>query len=156
MKKYIQISFGFLLLVSLTSTTYSRETDPKYEYAWLAGRWEGEAFGGTTETIWSPPSEDGTMVGLFRLFTADGSIGVYQFILLDKTGMRIKHFSSDLVGWESKDKFVTFEMVDFDKNRIEMESLVYERKSKNEIVARLEVSRNGEVTTEVLTKRRVK
>lgn len=135
-------------------TTYAQNKS-NYDYSWLEGRWEGEAFGGTTESIWSPPSEDGTMIGLFRLFNADGSIGVYQFILLDETGMKIKHFNSDLLGWETKDKFVTFEMIDFDKDRIQMESLVYERKSDDEIITRLEVSRGGEVTTETLTKRRV-
>ncbi len=89
------------ILLGFSSASYEKN---EHDYAWLAGHWQGEAFGGTTETIWSPPSEDGTMVGLFRLFNADGSIGVYQFILLDRTGMRVKHFTSDLVGWESKRK----------------------------------------------------
>lgn len=151
--KYSRIILIVAFVFGLIATYAQSRSN--YDYAWLEGRWEGEAFGGTTESIWSPPSEDGTMIGLFRLFNADGSIGVYQFILLDETGMRIKHFNSDLVGWETKDKFITFEMIDFDKDRIQMKSLVYERKSDDEIVTRLEVSRGGEVKTEILTKRRV-
>ena len=157
MKKNIQILLGLLIASSLALTSYSKKNDPAdFEYAWLEGRWVGEGFGGTTESLWSPPSEDGTMMGVFRLINADGSIGVYQFIVFDKTGMRIKHFSSDLVGWESKENFVTFEMIDFSKDKIEMESLIYEKISKNELKVILEVNRGGTITTEILTKKRIK
>ena len=34
---------------------------------WMVGHWQGEAFGGVCEEIWSPPS-GGSMTGTFKLF----------------------------------------------------------------------------------------
>ncbi len=154
MKKHTFVVLGFAIALGLSLNVFSKTAEPKY--AWLAGRWIGEGLGGTTETLWSPPAEDGTMVGVFRLFNADGSIMVYQFLLLDEDGLRIKHFNSELKGWESQEEYVTFEMVNFTEEKIEMKSLVYEKISQDEIETRLEVSRDGKIMTETLTKRRAK
>ena len=39
---------------------------------WLAGYWQGEAFGGITEELWTPPL-GGSMMGSFKL-VVDGEI----------------------------------------------------------------------------------
>jgi hypothetical protein len=119
------------------------------DYAWLAGRWTGDGFGGTSEEIWSPPSADGTMMGVYRHHNADGSLNFYEFMVLDKTGLRLKHFTPELVGWETKEDYVTFEIVEFSKNKIELKGLVFERKSDEDMEIRLRLKRGDVVETEV-------
>lgn len=41
-------------------------------------------------------------------------------MVLDKTGLRLKHFAPDMVGWETKEDYVTFEMIDYTPNKIEL------------------------------------
>jgi hypothetical protein len=41
------------------------------EVSWFAGSWSGEAFGGTFEEVWNPPSE-GSMVGMFKFTELQG------------------------------------------------------------------------------------
>ena len=70
----------FLLFIILSSSVYAQKfenTISKEKYSklppatlenvkWLAGHWRGEAFGGITEEIWSPPL-GGSMMCAFRL-----------------------------------------------------------------------------------------
>ena len=125
------------------------------DYAWLAGSWVGDGFGGTSEEVWSEPSADGTMMGTYRHHKADGSLNFYEFLVLDKSGMRLKHFTPDLVSWEEKEDFVTFEMVSFSKDKIELKGLVFERKSATEMEIRLRMKYGEDrVETEVFKMKR--
>ncbi len=122
------------------------------DYQWLAGSWVGDGFGGISEETWSLPV-DGTMMGMYRHYK-DGKIVFYEFLLLDETGMRLKHFNPDLTGWEDKEGMVKFEMISFSKTKLEMKGLVFELKSENEMEIRLRLTENGEVRTEVFTMKR--
>lgn len=157
MKTEIQMLLAFLLFSCIAVA----ESDPKKkefninDYAWLAGSWVGDGFGGTSEEMWSPPSADGTMMGVYRHHKGDGSLNFYEFLILDKTGLRLKHFTPDLVGWETKEDYVTFEMVDFSPDKIELKGLVFERKSDNEMEIRLRLRMgDGEVKTEIFKMKR--
>lgn len=146
--------FGLLL-----SALVFAEGDPKkkfniQDYAWLAGSWVGDGFGGTSEEMWSPPSEDGTMMGVYRHHKGDGSLNFYEFLVLDSTGLRLKHFTPDLTGWETKEKYVTFEMIEFDKDKIVLKGLTFERKGENEMEIRLKLKYEDRVETEVFNMRR--
>ncbi|MEP5610965.1 MAG: DUF6265 family protein [Cyclobacteriaceae bacterium] len=151
-----------LLLTALLLFSFmAQSTDPKKkkfdinDYAWLAGSWTGDGFGGTSEEMWSPPSADGTMMGVYRHHKGDGSLNFYEFLVLDKDGIRLKHFTPELVGWETKEKFVTFEMVDFTKDKIEMKGLVFERKSDDELEIQLKLRYSEDrVETEVFKMKR--
>jgi len=83
------------------------------DFAWLAGRWEGNGFGGIVEETWNPPL-GGTMAGTFRLVQND-SPQFYEMLMLVPDGQsvsyRVKHFNPDFTGWEEKDKYVTFPLV---------------------------------------------
>lgn len=128
--------------------------DLTQQYAWLSGRWTGDGFGGTSEEIWSPPSKDGTMFGVYRHHRGDGSLNFYEFLVLDDTGLRLKHFTPELVGWETKEKFVTFPMVEYDLEKIELKGLVFERKSDKDLEIRLRLRYQDRVETEVFTMER--
>ena len=136
------------------------ETEPKEvtefnieDYQWLAGSWLGDGFGGVSEESWSLPV-DGTMMGMYRHYK-DGKIMFYEFLLLDETGIRLKHFNPDLTAWEDKEEMTRFEMISFSKTKLEMKGLVFELKSKDEMEIRLQLTQNGEVRTEVFSMKRV-
>jgi hypothetical protein len=80
---------------------------------WLAGHWVGEALGGTSEEIWSPPA-GGSMMGMYRLIK-DGKPVFYELLtIVEENGtlvLRLKHFHADLKGWEEKDRTVDFPLV---------------------------------------------
>lgn len=80
------------------------------DFAWLAGLWRGEGFGGTCEEMWSPPLA-GTMVGTFRLIQGD-EVVFYEIMLLGRdaqgVSLKVKHFSEDFVAWEEKAACVRF------------------------------------------------
>lgn len=87
-------------------------TDPKIEdFAWLAGSWRGEGFGGVCEEVWSHPLA-GTMVGTFRLVQG-GEVVFYEILVIgpDDKGfaMKVKHFSKEFVSWEDKETATRFD-----------------------------------------------
>ena len=155
MKSITIILLGLLFLGSPQTEKESEKTFNIYDYAWLEGTWVGDGFGGSSEEIWSAPSEDGTMMGVYRHHNADGSLNFYEFLVLDETGLRLKHFTPDLVGWETKEDFLTFKMVEYTKDKITLKGLSFERKSKNDLEIRLKMRMgDGELTTEVFTMKR--
>lgn len=118
-------------------------------YSWLEGSWKGDGFDGSSEEVWSSPSADGKMMGVYRHHKADGSLNFYEFLILDEEGIRLKHFTPQLIGWEEKSDYVTFEMIRYDENTIEMKGLTFKRISpdKMEIYLKL-MDDNGEIRTE--------
>lgn len=103
------------------------------DFAWMAGHWKGEALGGIVEDIWAPP-RGGAMVGLFRL-TTDKGIGFYEIITIGEQDgvfmMRLKHFTAELHGWETKDETVDFILSDKGENIWYFKALTIERHSED-------------------------
>lgn len=105
------------------------------DVSWVAGHWQGEAFGGITEEIWSPPLGE-SMMFVFRLmhnnkvtFYEIGHIKQVDETLL----LQLKHFHGDLKGWEEKDETVDFKMVKIDGNRIYFDNFTFEKISDTEM-----------------------
>lgn len=115
----LNLLLGFLLIAS----TSMAQKAPKY--AWLAGSWEGDGFGGKSEEVWSAPDENGVMMGMFRHYNSDGSFNFYEFMVLDEDGLKLKHFSEELEAWESKSDYVNFKMKNYDKKTIELKGLTF-------------------------------
>lgn len=83
------------------------------DLAWLSGSWRGSGLDGDCEEIWSQPVGD-RMFGLFSLSKAGAAVFSEAMMLVEEQGslvLKIKHFGPDFVGWEEKDKFVSFELV---------------------------------------------
>ncbi len=155
--KTLATSFMYLFFTSLQVSSCPGATQFNvYDYAWLAGNWTGDGFGGTSEEIWSPPSADGTMMGMYRHHNGEGELVFYEFMVLDKTGMRIKHFSPGLNGWETKDDFVSFEMIIADENKIELDGLVMERISSHEMIITVQIQKGDTIEAEVFNMKRAK
>ena len=143
----------FLKFQALGQDSLSINQTP--DYTWLAGHWTGDGFGGHSEEIWSPPSADGTMMGVFRHHKADGSLNFYEFLVLDDTGLKLKHFTPDLIGWETKDDYLHFKKVSYSKDKIELKGLIFERKSDEAMEIHLKMKRGDSVYTEVFHMKRV-
>jgi hypothetical protein len=114
------------------------ETSPKAtlsEVSWMAGHWKGEAFGGITEEIWSPPL-GGSMMFSFKL-VVEGEVSFYELghiRQLDETLIfEIKHFGGDLKGWEEKDEVQSFKLIKVDGNRLYFDGFTFEKVSDKEI-----------------------
>lgn len=105
------------------------------EIEWMEGHWKGEAFGGITEEIWSPPL-GGSMMFSFRLIV-DGEIDFYEFghirQLEETLAFELKHFHGDIKGWEEKDEVQRFKLVKTDGNRMYFDGFTFEKISDNEI-----------------------
>lgn len=117
------------------------------DFAWLEGHWQAEALGGTTNEIWSAPAS-GTMVGMFRL-VKDGEAAFYEIFTLTEENetvlLRLKHFNSDLTGWEEKDETVDFPLVAFNKDQAWFDGLTYLRRGPDEIQVYLAMHTNDGV-----------
>ena len=105
------------------------------DVAWIAGHWKGEAFGGITEEIWSPPQGE-SMMFVFRLI-AEGKVVFYEIggiRQVEKTLlMQLKHFNGDFTGWEEKDQTVDFKLVKIENNKVYFDQLTFEKISDNEM-----------------------
>ena len=86
--------------------------------SWLAGSWKGKVKGDYVEEYWAQPLGE-TMMGMFR-WIRDGKVRMYELLSIEATAerlvYRVKHFSSELKGWEEKDRAVELNLVEFSKD----------------------------------------
>lgn len=139
------------LIVLLSSQLFSQELNKsQISYAWLEGTWIGNGFGGVSEETWSSPSEEGKMMGMYRHHTEEGALTFYEFIILDEEGMHVKHFTPNLIAWEEKEEYETFEMISYDENSIVMDGLTFKFINPNKMEIHLSLEdENGTIHTEV-------
>jgi len=142
------------IVLAIGLNTYSQEKktlEPKLEnIAWIAGTWHGEAFGGITEEIWSEPS-GGSMMATFKLIV-DEKVQFYEIEVIreieDSLILQLKHFGSDLKGWETKDETVDFPLREITENKVIFEGMTFEKVSSNEMNVYVDIkNENGTVET---------
>jgi len=105
------------------------------DVSWIQGHWRGEAFGGITEEIWSPPL-GGSMMCAFKL-VVDNQVKFYELVtILEEKGsliLRLKHFHANLQGWEEKDETVDFRLVKIAGKTAYFEGFTFELISEDEM-----------------------
>lgn len=105
------------------------------DVSWIEGHWKGEAFGGITEEIWSPPLGDSMMFS-FKL-VADNKVVFYELggiREVDSTLVfQLKHFGNDFKGWEEKDETIDAKLVKIEGNRVYFEGFTFEKVNESEI-----------------------
>ncbi len=120
------------------------------ELSWLAGRWQGELFGGPLDEHWSG-GEGGVMLGMCRIDPGHAK-STYELMMIEpKDGylvMKLRHFSAGLAHRE--DKALEYAMVRLDAQSVsfvndkdDVRRIEYVLKSPNELVIRLHF-REGE------------
>ncbi len=134
-----------------------RPTATLDDVSWLVGSWEGEAFGGTFEEVWNPPSL-GSMVGFFK-FMGDEAVAFYELLLLveeeGSLSLKVKHFNPDFSAWEEREEYVDFRFVSADDDVIHFSGISFYRMSDNEIQAWIRMRSGDQITEEKLVYRRV-
>ncbi|WP_289046225.1 DUF6265 family protein [uncultured Olleya sp.] len=115
------------------------------QVSWIQGHWKGEAFGGITEEIWSPPLGDSMMFS-FKL-VSNGKVVFYELggiREVDNTLIfQLKHFGNDFKGWEEKDETVDAKLVKIEDNRVYFDQFTFEKISDSEINIYVVVEENG-------------
>lgn len=154
MKKYLLALSTIFIFANVTSPFLENEVFDIEDYAWIAGHWTGDGFGGTSEELWSPAQND-VMMGVYRHHDKDGKLVFYEFLTIDSTGMKLKHFNADMTAWETKEEMVHFEMIEALPNKLVMKGLIMEKISNNEMNISLRMNQGGEIVTEVFHMKRV-
>jgi hypothetical protein len=126
------------------------------DVAWLAGSWEGEAFGMSFEEAWNPPSA-GSMIGLFKVLQGD-DVAFYEILLLveeeGSLSLKVKHFDPDFTAWEEKADYVTFRFIKAEENEIHFSGISFYRLNDDEMHGYLVMKSGDEVREEKLVYRR--
>ena len=103
--------------------------------SWLAGHWRGEAFGGITEEIWTPPL-GGSMMCAFKV-VAKNKVSFYELETISEENntliLKLKHFHANLKGGEEKDETVDFRLVKVTENKVYFDGFTIEKISDTEI-----------------------
>ncbi|MFT4612422.1 MAG: hypothetical protein ACJA1H_000468 [Glaciecola sp.] len=147
-------SLLFLLSLSVSAQT---EKDieivdslaPKLEnIKWISGNWKGEAFGGQTEENWSEPS-GGSMMATFKLIN-DGEVSFYEIEIIREIEnsliLQLKHFDTDLKGWETKNETVDFPLLKLTATQVIFKGMSFEKVSDNEMNVYVDIKNdNGDI-----------
>lgn len=108
---------------------------------WLAGAWQGPAFDGVADEIWSAPIA-GSLMGIYRLVVG-GQVKFYELIVIeeeeDSLVLRIKHFNPGLQGWEEKDQAIEFPLVAIEPGVAYFDGLTFLRISDEDLDVHLRV-----------------
>lgn len=134
----------------------NRPTATLDDVAWLTGSWSGEAFGGSFEEVWNPPS-GGSMVGMFKTLNGN-SVGFYELMLLveeeGSLSLKVKHFNADFSAWEKQEEFVNFRFVSADDHAIYFSGLSFYRIGNDEMHGYVALQQGNDVREEKITYRR--
>jgi len=121
------------------------------DFTWIAGHWQGEAFGGQTEEVWTKPLGS-SMMGSFKLVHGD-KVTFYELCVLreiDNTVLfELKHFNEDLKGWEEKDETVAFPLVKYTDDVAYFDGITFEKISEDEMHVFVIIEQDDEETEEV-------
>ena len=126
--------------------------------AWIAGHWKGQALGGVVEEIWSPPL-GGSMMASFKL-VVDDQVKFYEIETIleqdDTLILKLKHFSSNLHGWEEKEETVDFKLVKVTDDKVFFDGMTFENVSDEEMNVYVIIGEEGQKGEARFTYRKVK
>jgi len=128
--KSMVTNFAFFLLLSMSVQAEEDAFKPTLdELSWLVGHWQGPGFGGICEEVWLPASA-GSMVGTFKM-SVNGKVQFYELMVItvDSAGptLKLKHFNSDMTGWEEKNEVVNFTFNGAKENELSVGATTYKR-----------------------------
>lgn len=128
------LSLFVILLFSANSYAQTLKAHVK-DLAFMAGTWTLHHEWGDMEEFWGPPMGD-NMVSSYRC-VKEGKIQFYEFVVIEQVNglpvMKMRHFNPGNIGWEEKDKPLTYKLIALSKARVVFQSadggvkLTYER-----------------------------
>lgn len=162
--------FAFLLApIAARAETYTRSAEagaipPRAsitDAAWLTGAWEGTGIeGAPSQESWAAPL-GGMMHGTFVQGDGKGGVMFTEHMQIVPDGaslkVRLKHFGPDLVGWEEKDKSVSFPLIAVELGALYFNGLTYRRDGRNRLLVAVRMKhKDGTVDELVFRFRRVR
>jgi hypothetical protein len=103
--------------------------------AFITGHWKGNAFGGITEEIWTPPLGN-SMMCAFKL-VVENEVRFYEICTISEENgtliLRLKHFDGSLKGWEEKDETIDFRLVKVEKDKVFFDQFTFEKVGPDEL-----------------------
>ncbi|MEQ5792306.1 hypothetical protein J4E06_14660 [Muricauda sp. NFXS6] len=128
------------------------------EVSWIEGHWQGEAFGGIADEIWSSPMGN-SMMFVFRM-VKDGKVSFYESghiqQLDDSIILQLKHFDGNMKGWEEKDETIDFKLVKLEPNKVYFEGLTMEKISDDQMNVWVLIEEGGNQEEVLFAYKRVK
>lgn len=116
------------------------------DVAWITGSWEGEAFGGQVQEVWTPPLGD-SMMCAFKL-VVNGKVQFYELCQIREEGgslvLRLKHFNGDLKAWETKDETVDFPLVKLERDIAYFDGFTIKKVTEDSINMYVMIGKEGE------------
>ena len=158
--KSLAACLAFFLLLSMSVQAEEDAFKPTLdELSWLVGHWQGPGFGGTCEEVWLPASA-GSMVGTFKM-SVNGKVQFYELMVItvDSAGptLKLKHFNSDMTGWEEKNEVVNFTFNGAKENELSVGATTYKRITEDSLDIYVDVgNKDGSVSQELISCHRVK
>ena len=126
--------------------------------AWIAGHWRGDALGGVVEEIWTPPL-GGSMMAAFKL-AVNYKVKFYELETIMEEGdtliLKLKHFSSELHGWEKKEETVDFKLVKVTDDKVYFDGMTFENVSNEDMNVYVLIGNEGEEKETKFDYRKVK
>tara|TARA_R110002012_G_scaffold61085_1_gene160171 strand:- start:64540 stop:65031 length:492 start_codon:yes stop_codon:yes gene_type:complete len=128
------------------------------DVSWIEGHWQGEAFGGIADEIWSAPMGN-SMMFVFRLVN-DDKVYFYESghiqQLDDSIILQLKHFDGNMKGWEEKDETIDFKLVKLEPNKVYFEGLTMEKISDDQMNVWVLIEEGGNQEEVLFAYKRVK
>ena len=153
-------TIAFLMTFSHFLSAQVRQLEPNQspgkgkveDLNWMVGYWSGPGLGGECEEVWMP-ALDGHMIGTFR-FWEKGKLVFSEFMNLMQDGesisMKLKHFGPDLSGWEDKEEWTTFELIELGDQKAWLNGMTIERKG-DQLIFQVNISEGGKPKIETFT-----
>lgn len=98
------------------------------ELKWISGYWQGEAFGGLIEEVWSDPLGN-SMMGMFKAIHGN-QVSFYELITITEVNgsllLRLKHFDKHMNGWEASDESLEFKLVKLEPHKVFFDGYTFE------------------------------
>jgi len=145
-------------MMTLLAAACSLQAADMPDAAWLEGCWEGEGLGAAVTECWMR-APDGRMTGMFQLLNEDGSQRFSEIFTLapfeDGVQLRLKHFNPDMTGWEARDDFIAWTLVEAGERRLVFDGLEMFIDEGGRLIVDLDIRRGGEVARERFTYERM-
>lgn len=137
MKAFVMSAAVLLLIAGPAAAQETRRAVPGAkpppakvaDLAWLAGAWEGQGISGPAREVYSPPM-GGQIIGHFIQARGDSIWFTEILSIAEVEGTleyRLKHFNSDLTGWEKKNEVRRFPLVARDGDAFYFDGLTIRR-----------------------------
>lgn len=146
------LSYGWCVQARHADSSTTKITD----VGWIAGHWASESNDAHLEEIWSEPTGD-CMMGMFR-WIKEGKVWMYELLTIrEEEGtlvLRFRHFSDEMVSWESKSGPLTYRLTSHSDREAVFENpeseshrqYAFERAGHDTLVVRVGAVRDGKIS----------